>query len=228
MAEGLIDVQSAAARLGVSPRRVRQLLEGGLLSGERIAGAWLVSVADVERRLRRRSPAGQPLGAAVAWAVLSHVEGREEPWWQPSRLHPEERARIARHAQRPFDELAPLLVRRASIARRYVHPGLLAGLAAHEAVLEGGSRAAAAQGAAVAEDQLRELYVRESEVGRLMDDAHAIVSNHPNVIFHIVDDARWSFAKRDSWVWPSVAVLDLYDQGARGLGEALRIWPDRR
>jgi excisionase family DNA binding protein len=228
MAQDFIDVRGAAKRLGVSPRRVRQLLEGGLLNGERMGGAWLVSAADVERRLRRPSPVGQPLGQAVAWAVLAQIEGRDESWWQPSRLHPEERARVARHAQRPFDELAPLLVRRASVERRYVHPGLLAGLAADEAALEGGSRAAAAQGAAVAEEQVRQLYVRGSAAGPLMSDTQAVVSNEPNVIFQMVDDDRWPFTDSDSWVWPSVAVLDLYDQGARSLQEALRIWPGKR
>jgi hypothetical protein len=160
--------------------------------------------------------------------VLAQIEGRDEPWWEPSRLHPEERARVARHSQRPFDELAPLLVRRASVARRYVHPGLLAGLAAHGAVREGGSRAAAVQGAAVAEEQLRELYVRESAAGPLMSDAKAIISNEHNVLFHVIDDDHWPFSDHDSWVWPSVAVLDLYDQGARSLPEALRIWPGKR
>jgi excisionase family DNA binding protein len=227
MIEGFIDVQDAAKRLGVSARRVRQLLESGALGGERVAGAWLVSIADIERRLHRPTPAGQPLSAGAAWAVLARIEHRDEAWYEPGRLHPEERARVARYAQRGFDELAPLLGRRASVARQYVHPGLLAGLARDPEVREGGARAAAAYGAAVAENELRDIYVPDS-AARLIGAVHAVASNEYNVVFHVVEDKHWPFGQDGTWVWPSVAVIDIYDQGGRGLTEALKIWRGER
>lgn len=228
MVDGFIDVQEAARRLGVSPRRVRQLLEAGALGGDRVAGVWLVSIADIERRLHRPTPAGRPLSAGAAWAVLARIEHRDEPWYEPSPLHPEERARVARYAQRGFDELAPLLGRRASVARRYVHPGLLAGLARDLDVREGGARAAAAYGAAVAENELREIYVPDSAALALIGAVHAVASNEYNVIFHVVEDEHWPFGQDGTWVWPPVAVLDIYDQAGRGLTEALKIWPGER
>lgn len=39
----------AAAELGISPRRVRSLLQAGRLAGEMVAGVWLVTRASVEK-----------------------------------------------------------------------------------------------------------------------------------------------------------------------------------
>lgn len=48
-----VSTQDAAVILGVSPRRVRQLIADGRLSGRKQHGAWIVSAAEVEQLARR-------------------------------------------------------------------------------------------------------------------------------------------------------------------------------
>lgn len=44
-----MDCPGAAAALGVSERRVRQLVAGGLLAGRKVGGTWLIDRDDVAR-----------------------------------------------------------------------------------------------------------------------------------------------------------------------------------
>jgi len=44
-----VDCPGAAAALGVSERRVRQLVAGGLLTGRKVGGKWLIDRDDVAR-----------------------------------------------------------------------------------------------------------------------------------------------------------------------------------
>lgn len=50
----------AAARLGVSPRRVRALIKDGRLPAQRIGRDWLIEEGDLERV--RERPTGYPKG----------------------------------------------------------------------------------------------------------------------------------------------------------------------
>lgn len=54
----LVDCPTAAASLGISDRRVRQLLTAGVLTGTKTAGRWLVDREDVERLALDRRLAG--------------------------------------------------------------------------------------------------------------------------------------------------------------------------
>lgn len=44
-----VDCPGAAAELGVSERRARQLVAGGLLTGRKVGGKWLIDRDDVAR-----------------------------------------------------------------------------------------------------------------------------------------------------------------------------------
>jgi excisionase family DNA binding protein len=50
----MLSVPEAAAALGVSQQRVRQLLDGGKLSGMKVGRDWLVSRVSVQQRLDSR------------------------------------------------------------------------------------------------------------------------------------------------------------------------------
>lgn len=56
-------VEEAAERLGVSARRVRQLIAAGALDAFRVGNAWAVDVASVEERRRGPIQGGAPAGA---------------------------------------------------------------------------------------------------------------------------------------------------------------------
>ena len=45
----MITTDEAARRLGVSVRRVQELVRAGQLSGRKIAGVWLVGEASVDK-----------------------------------------------------------------------------------------------------------------------------------------------------------------------------------
>jgi len=56
-----LTTKEAAARLGVSDARIRQLLLEGRISGLKVGEtAWLVPLKEVERYSRERRPVGRP------------------------------------------------------------------------------------------------------------------------------------------------------------------------
>lgn len=57
--KNLLDTKEAAARLGVSEQRVRQLCEAGEF-GEKFAGRWVVTAAEL--RAFKPRPRGRPKG----------------------------------------------------------------------------------------------------------------------------------------------------------------------
>jgi len=52
-----VTVQEAAARIGVTDRRVRQLINAGRLSGVKHGGSWYVPLVEVDRIGRTRAAA---------------------------------------------------------------------------------------------------------------------------------------------------------------------------
>jgi excisionase family DNA binding protein len=71
-----LSVPEAAARLGVSPARVRQRIADGSLVAEKIGGRWLVDLSVSQVGQRR----GRPVKADVVWDAISlaaQAPGRE-------------------------------------------------------------------------------------------------------------------------------------------------------
>lgn len=73
-------VREAARLIGVSPQRVRAMLEAGRLQGRKVGRAWLVPNPE---RLDRR-PGGRPLSPASAWALLALLVGDVPGWVDPA------------------------------------------------------------------------------------------------------------------------------------------------
>ncbi len=65
-----------ARELGLTPQRVRALARAGRLNAQKIGGRWLV----VPVSPGARAPAGRPLSAAAAWAVLALMSGQRPDW----------------------------------------------------------------------------------------------------------------------------------------------------
>lgn len=87
-----LPVGKAAEALGVSPQRVRQLLAGGRLTGQKVGGRWLVELPPMPRAPLR----GRPLSARIAWAALALLSG-EHPTW----LSSSERSRLTKRMRVP-------------------------------------------------------------------------------------------------------------------------------
>lgn len=73
-------VREAAALIGVSPQRVRVMLDAGLLQGRKVGRAWVVSDP---KRAERRSR-GRPLSAGNVWALLALLAGEVPDWVDPA------------------------------------------------------------------------------------------------------------------------------------------------
>jgi excisionase family DNA binding protein len=56
----MLTTTQAAAALGITPSRVRQLIYAGELDGHRVGPIWLVESASVARYSRDRRPRGNP------------------------------------------------------------------------------------------------------------------------------------------------------------------------
>lgn len=73
-----VSVAEAAVRLGVNVQRVHQRISDGSLAAERVGHQWTIDEA-VLARLDRR-PAGRPLSARSAWAMVQVAAvGRPSP-----------------------------------------------------------------------------------------------------------------------------------------------------
>lgn len=79
----LLSVMDAAAQLGVSERRVRAMLQSGVLDGERVGRQWMVDAASLPASGRR---AGQPFSPRIAWALIELANEHVPEWLAFSEL----------------------------------------------------------------------------------------------------------------------------------------------
>ena len=68
-----LSVREAANQLSVSPRRVRAMLQDGILRGDQIGGRWLVDASSLNAAGK---PSGRPFSERVAWALIDLADGR--------------------------------------------------------------------------------------------------------------------------------------------------------
>lgn len=192
-----MSVKDAAARVGVSERRVRAMLEGGKLAGRKVGGRWLVEL-DAEASVRGKLPI-KPLSKRSSWALMISVGLAAGQDGRPSdpveiNLEPVERyrlkARLDRlaNAEDPVPLLRSWLPNRAARYRFHVNPVDLADLRSDERIaLSGVSHAASGL---LAGNEV-EAYVRADDAGGIKDD-YLLVEPRPdspaNVVLHVVDE----------------------------------------
>jgi excisionase family DNA binding protein len=199
-----LSVTEAAQRLRVSPRRVRALLADGRLPGRQIAGRWLLSSRDVERRQQAAPPPGRPLSPASAWhilAVLSRADDALRDLAPPARSRARARAAELRQC-RPADLASrwqSALGSRARTRDFYAHPSTLNALLADPDVLRSGISAAGDHGADLMVTGSAEGYIRSLDLPQLQarfalsPDAGA----HANLRLHLTqsDEGGWAFRR---------------------------------
>lgn len=162
----------AAAVLGVSARRVRQLLDGGELEADVIGGRALLDADSVYRRLEHQPRPGRPLSPELAWALLAVLSVDEVPWDDAVRLAAPDRRlrhRLIRQLKSPHDprEWSRLLRRRADSKRYWAHPSVVKELLADPQVSVGRARAASAHGFDVSPGDEAYAYVPRSRLDEL-------------------------------------------------------------
>jgi hypothetical protein len=106
----MVDVKQAAAVLGVSERRVRQLVAAGSLPAARFAGRLDVDAAALRRPPRK---AGRPLALRAAWALAVMADGRDAAWLSPKeRYRAKERLESLRRDPDPVAAVVAWMVHR--------------------------------------------------------------------------------------------------------------------
>jgi excisionase family DNA binding protein len=167
-----LSVAQAAARLQVSPRRVRQLLAAGELAGEDIGGRALLDAAQVERRAARRPPPGRPYSPALAWMLLVLLSDPGSTAVSSADRSTRYRlrrllAQLSEPDEHGSEGWEALLRRRANPHRYWIHPGVLEQVFADPRVSAGRARAAAAYGLDVSPGDDALGYVAQADLADL-------------------------------------------------------------
>ena len=184
----LFSVAAAAAELGVSPRRVRQMLAGGALAGQRVGGVWVVDEPAVRVAERVRRPAHRPWTAAAAWAVLALACG-EEPAGSPAA-----RSRARERYARGVPELLDQLRERAAFRWFYAHPAAVPRITERDGVVRTAASAAPDHDLALGGGGPLDAYVRAGELAALLEEVPMEEGADPhNVRLRTVPDACWPF-----------------------------------
>jgi excisionase family DNA binding protein len=87
-----ISVSEAAARLGVTPHRVRQRIADGSMPAERVGNRWGIDEADL-LPLLDGGKVGRPLSERSAWAILDYADSSPQALAALALLAPSERRR---------------------------------------------------------------------------------------------------------------------------------------
>ena len=115
----LLGVGDAATELGVSRRRIRQMLARGTISGQRVGRTWVIDRSALEPLRQHRATAGRPWRPESAWALLAVASGRE------TTLSPSQRSRARRRLDTGLEHLLVQLAVRATIRSFYSHPSTI-------------------------------------------------------------------------------------------------------
>ena len=133
----LLGVADAASELGVSCRRVRQMLARGTISGQRVGNTWVLDPSVLEPLKRQRPAAGRPWQPESAWALLAVASGRD------AALSPSQRSRARRRLNAGLASFLAQLSVRATLCSFYAHPSTLSLIAAETDVILSGISTAA-------------------------------------------------------------------------------------
>ncbi len=225
---GLLSVSEAASRLGISDRRVRQMLERGEMEGQRVGWSWVMDSKVIDA-IRRRPEVGRRWSLEAAWALLQIAAGE-----QPNASVVEMSRAKSRLADRGIEELVMKLVARGEVRKFYGHKSILQPLADESMVVRSGVSAAREYNADIIALEFLEAYVPASRIEELATK-YTLESSpeRPNILIRVVDDEVWPFpknAKVASRVVVAVDLLDADNERTRRAGAALAklAWPSGR
>lgn len=183
----LLPLAEAADLLGVSVERVRQLVVGGQLPGQRFGNVWAVPMDAVAARRHSPGLRGRPLGPVKAWheILAGSIDVRHPGRYQ----------------------------RRANIIRCEMSRADVVALPEMVGAMLGGVRAAIALGEQLALDDSVDLYLSAKSFAGL-DERVALVSDAAGrIALRVVDDEAWQLLPKGAVAPRSAVALDLLDSG---------------
>lgn len=217
----MLSVNDLSSRLGVSQRRVRQLLESGELRGDRLGRQWVVQEVEARRFEARKYPRGRKWEPASAWLALAEVANIRIS----SSAHQRSRIR-GRLRDESILGVYPHLGSRAVSHRYYAHPSVIKRMINDNRLVLGGVSAASMVGADLLPNaEELEAYVSSADhadvARRYVLDADAA---RPNVLLREVDKELWLFpsgVKAAPLLVVAVDLLDHEDERVRRAGMEL-------
>ena len=183
----LLPLADAALLLGVSVERVRRLVVGGQLPGQRLGNVWVVPRDAVVARRHSPGVRGRPLGPVNAW--LEILAGSID----------------LRHSGR--------YQRRANVVRCEMSRADVAALPEMVGAIPGGVRAAIDLGEQLAPDDNLDMYLSAQSFAGLDARVAYVPDAAGRIALRVVDDRAWELLPKSAGA-PRVAVaLDLLESG---------------
>ena len=209
----------AAEHLGVSSRRVRQMLSDGTLDGHRVGRGWVIEERSIRTAAASRRPAHRPWTARSAWSVLALADGMEP------RCTSYERSRAKRRLAVGLPNLLDRLGSRARRLSFYTHPGTRDRIAVQPGVVRTAASASPEHALGIVGSGPLDAYLKSSDLQAIRD---AFVmeerSERSNVVFRVVEDQMWPFPEGAAVAPPAVVAVDLLeseDERSRRAGTEL-------
>lgn len=198
----MLSVAEVASEMGVSPERVRQLIESGALPAVRVGGRWVI-----EDRVVVRRPEGRPWSEAAAWGLVWLAAGRRAPW-----LSVKQRQRVRTRLADGLMHHVERLSTRAECLWFRAHPSALARLLADARLVNSGVSAAGAMGADLVAVDHVEAYVRATDVSVLIAEyaLETVAVGEGNVLLRSVSEV-WPFDDHERVAPSLVVALDLME-----------------
>lgn len=176
-----VGVGEVAERLGVSQRRVLQLIDADRIPARLVSGRWIVDESAVPRSAR----IGRPMSARVAWAMVELMSGGV-----PTELGQSEASRLRRKyarlrsAQDPARVLRSWLPHRARRVALSVASEDVAGMLGDPRLVPSGVSDVRSNLSSTGEV---EGYVSEHHMRRLITEFLLSEIGRPNVWLHVID-----------------------------------------
>lgn len=183
----LLPLADAADLLGVSVERVRQLVVGGQLPGQRFGNVWVVPKDAVAARRHSPGVRGRPLGAVNAWQEIlaGSIDLRHPGRYQ----------------------------RRANIIRCEMSRADVVALPEMVGAMLGGVRAAIDLGEQLAPDDNVDLYISAKSFAGLAERVAFVTDAAGHIALRVVDDEAWRLLPKGALAPQAAVALDLLDSG---------------
>lgn len=183
----LLPLAVVADLLGVSVERVRQLVVGGQLPGQRFGNVWVVPKDAVAARRHSPGVRGRPLSPVNAWheIIAGSIDLRHPGRYQ----------------------------RRANVIRCEMSRADLAALPELVGAVLGGVRAAIELGEQLADDDSVYLYLSATSFAGLDELVAYVPDVAGRIALRVVDDAAWGLLPKSALAPPAAVALDLLESG---------------
>ncbi len=204
-----LSTSEAAAELCVNDRRVRQLVDAGLLDAQKLGGRLLIDHGSVRRLRNAHREPGRALTPKNAWGLLNLASGK------PFRGgDPKSRSRIKHYLDDSGDvaRVAHRLSRRGEAHFLRGHRQDVEAIAADDRLVLSGASATDHFGFDLVAPGVLEAYADP----RLYDDIRRRFflesdNDSPNVILRIVPSAVWDEISGERYAPAAAAAIDLFE-----------------